>query len=197
MQRLKQTREKKPAGTLGADLGWLALAAAVFLGAGQAVVLLDARESRARAEALSIPAVEPAQAVAALESRGEEEACPENIPLTEREWLALVESCREGGIPLEIGLGLIWVESRFDRAAVNRESGCYGYCQLNPRYFPADLSPEENIRAGMGYLGALLERYEGDLEAALTAYHDGHDTGRRGYARAVLGAGEEGSTWRG
>ena len=187
--------------TLRADLGYLALVVAVFLGAGQAVALLDARESRARAEALSIPAVEPAQAVAALEpvleSPGEEGACPENIHLTEREWAALTGSCREGGIPLEIGLGLIWVESRFDPAAVNRESGCYGYCQLNPRYFPADLSPEENIRAGMGYLGALLERYEGDLEAALTAYHDGHDTGRRGYARAVLGAGEEGSTWRG
>lgn len=179
--------------SLKTDLCYLALVVAVFLGAGQAVALLDARESRG--EALSIPAAELAQTVAALEPvlelPGEEEARPGDIPLTEEEWLALTGSCWAGGIPLEIGLGLIWVESRFDRAAVNRESGCYGYCQLNPRYFPADLSPEENIRAGMGYLGALLEKYEGDLEAALTAYHDGHDTGRRDYARAVLGAGLE------
>ena len=34
----------------------------------------------------------------------------------------------------------------------------------------------------------------GDTAAALTAYHDGHDTGRRGYADAVLDAAEE---WKG
>lgn len=39
----------------------------------------------------------------------------------------------------------------------------------------------------------LLARY-GDTAAALTAYHDGHDTGRRGYADAVLDAAEE---WKG
>ena len=39
----------------------------------------------------------------------------------------------------------------------------------------------------MEYLGSLIERY-GDLSAALCSYHDGHDTGRRGYSNAVLEA---------
>ena len=64
--------------------------------------------------------------------------------------------------------------------------------QLNPRYFPADLPPEENIRVGVEYLGQLLARYS-TVEAALTAYNAGHDTGKRGYANAVLAAAER---WR-
>lgn len=44
--------------------------------------------------------------------------------------------------------------------------------------------------AGMEYLGSLIERY-GDLSAALCSYHDGHDTGRRGYSNAVLEAAEK------
>ena len=41
----------------------------------------------------------------------------------------------------------------------------------------------------MEYLGSLIERY-GDLSAALCSYHDGYDTGRRGYSNAVLEAAE-------
>lgn len=36
---------------------------------------------------------------------------------------------------------------------------------------------------------SLIDQY-GDLGAALCAYHDGHDTGRRGYSNAVLEAAE-------
>ena len=39
---------------------------------------------------------------------------------------------------------------------------------------------------------SLIDQY-GDLGAALCAYHDGHDTGRRGYSNAVLEAAER---WR-
>ena len=49
------------------------------------------------------------------------------------------------------------------------------------------------MTTGMDYLGYQLECYNGDLEAALTAYNAGHDTGARGYARAVLEAAEN---WR-
>lgn len=92
-------------------------------------------------------------------------------------------------MPQDIALGVMDVETggTFDPTAVNPVSRCYGLMQLNPVYFPSGLSPAENIQAGIGYLGELLARYD-TTDAALTAYHDGHDAGRRGYAIAVLEA---------
>lgn len=111
-----------------------------------------------------------------------------DVPLTDEEMTAVLETCEAGHIEVPTGLGLIKVESDFNPAALNPESGCYGYCQLNPKYFPTDLSPADNIRAGLEYLSYQLERYDGDLEAALTAYNAGHDTGDRTYANMVIAA---------
>lgn len=111
-----------------------------------------------------------------------------DVPLTGEEMTALLEACEAGHIDPEIALGLIQVESNFRADAMNPRSGCYGYCQLNPRYFPSDLSPADNVRVGIEYLAYQLERYGGDLEAALTAYNAGHDTGDRTYANRVLEA---------
>ena len=118
----------------------------------------------------------------------------DGIPLPEELIAVLVASCEAEGVPQDIALGVMDVETggTFDPTAVNPVSGCYGLMQLNPVYFPSGLSPAENIQAGIGYLGELLARY-GATDAALTAYHDGHDTGRRGYALAVLEAAEK---WR-
>lgn len=111
-----------------------------------------------------------------------------DTPLTSEELDALLEACEAGHVAPEIALGLIQVESSFQSGAVNEASSCYGYCQLNPSYFPSGLSPADNIRTGIGYLAEQLERYDGDLEAALTAYNAGYDTGRRTYAAMVLEA---------
>lgn len=96
-------------------------------------------------------------------------------------------ACETYNVPYELALGLIEVESNFDVDASNGR--CYGLCQLNAKYHPANLTPTENIWAGMEYLGYQLERYS-TVEAALEGYHAGHDTGARGYARAVLAAAE-------
>lgn len=133
---------------------------------------------------------EEAKIIAALEAQGYfRPEVPLSYPLQD----ALHTACERYGVEYTIALGLIEVESNFDPAAVNPNSGCYGLCQLSPRYFPRDLSPAENLEAGIAYLGAQLARYGGDIQAALTAYHDGYDTGRRGYANAVLTAAER---WR-
>lgn len=113
-----------------------------------------------------------------------------DVPLTDEDLATLLEACEAGGIPVEVGLGLIQIESGFDPAAVNPKSKCYGYCQINPRYFSADLDAAGNIRTGMAYLAEQLERYDGDMEAALTAYNAGYDTGDRTYADMVLEAAE-------
>ena len=114
-----------------------------------------------------------------------------DVPLTTEELAVLLAACETGGIAPETMLGLIQYESSFDPNALNERSGCYGYCQLNPRYFPADLSPVDNIRAGIEHLACQLERYDGDMEAALTAYNAGYDTGSRTYADMVIAAAAE------
>lgn len=114
----------------------------------------------------------------------------EDIPMSAEHQAALYEACEANGVPLELALGLIYTESRFQADADNGTS--YGLCQLNRDYFPDGLSPEENIKAGVEYLGALLERYD-TVEGALTAYNAGSDTGSRVYANAVLEAAE---MWR-
>ena len=114
------------------------------------------------------------------------------VPLAEDLQLILLDACEANGVDLALALGVIEVESSFQLDAVNQKSGCYGPMQLNPRYFPAGLPSGENIRVGVEYLGRLLARY-GTVEAALTAYNAGHDTGARGYANAVLAAAER---WR-
>lgn len=114
----------------------------------------------------------------------------EDVPLDYTLQDILYTSCDAIGVPREIGLGLIDVESDFRSDAVS-PNGCYGLCQLNPKYFPSGLSDADNIRTGIAYLGEQLERYDGDLEAALTGYRYGHDNGRRGYADEVLAKAEK------
>lgn len=116
----------------------------------------------------------------------------EEIPLDAELQEVLFACCDEYGIPYEIALGLIQTESQFNPYVVSY-SGCYGLCQLNPVYFPSGLAPADNIRHGMKYLARQINAY-GSVEAGLTAYNAGHDTGDRYYASAVLSAAE---MWRG
>lgn len=109
------------------------------------------------------------------------------IPLSEELQAVLYEACTENDVPRALVLGVIEVESCFLSDADNGQ--CYGLMQLNRKYFPDGLSPEDNLRAGIEYLGRLLKEY-GDTAAALTAYNAGYDTGRRAYANAVLAAAE-------
>lgn len=115
----------------------------------------------------------------------------ETVPLEQDLQKELWDACEECGVDYALGLALVKTESEFDVNIVNQDTGCYGLCQLNPEYFPVGLTPAENIRAGIKYLGELLETYHGDTPAALRAYHRGHDDGDRVYSNAVLSAVEE------
>lgn len=131
------------------------------------------------------PAAEPEEETISFTYR-------EEIPLSEELQEALWEACQEYSIDTALVLGVIEVESTFRTDAVSCV-GCYGLMQLNPAYFPSDLSPAENIQHGVKFLAELLERYSGDEGAALTAYNAGHDTGSRVYAQKVQAAAER---WR-
>lgn len=111
----------------------------------------------------------------------------DDVPLSYELQDVLQTECERCGVDYALALGLIETESGFDPDADN--GLCYGLMQLNRDYFPADLSPAENIRAGIEYLADQLGRYE-TVEAALCGYNAGHDTGARDYANAVLAAAE-------
>lgn len=116
----------------------------------------------------------------------------EDVPLERELQATLREACEEHGVPVSLALGLIEEESHFQVDVVSGK-GAYGLCQLNPKYFPDDLTPAENIRAGVGYLGELLEWHRDPAEA-LRAYNLGYDDGDRRFANAVLTAAER---WKG
>lgn len=115
----------------------------------------------------------------------------EDVPLDADLQAVLWEACEEYGVEYALALGLMEVESSFWEDAVSA-ANCYGLMQLNPKYFPSGLSSEDNIRYGVAFLAEKIAQY-GNLEAALTAYNAGHDTGDREYAGNVLAAAER---WR-
>lgn len=175
----------------------MAAFAGVFLTANLAVWVMDCAAYRAAGAVTGVdkPPVAaivtevPIDCTRLIEAAEAFRADPYNpaIPLARDLQKALREACEAHTVPVSLALGLIQVESSFDPEAVS-PGGDYGLCQLNPRYFPSNLTPAENLQAGVGYLGKLLEQYDGDIGAALTAYNAGHDTGSRSYSNLILNA---------
>lgn len=164
---------------------------AVVCAAGTAVEWLDEQPVVEEAPPVVIeePEEDPMEAEKIEEALIEQGYFREDVPMDYDLQDILFTLCDDLGIPREIGLGLIDVESDFNPDAVS-PNGCYGLCQLNPRYFPSGLSSADNIRTGIAYLGEKLEKYNGDMAAALTAYNAGHDTGKRFYSSKVMAAAE-------
>lgn len=129
------------------------------------------------------------EAIAARKEELEEEPFWQTVPLDEECRTALEEACEKHGVPICLALGVIHEESRFDPEAGNDIS--YGLMGLNKKYYPSDLTPAENIRSGVAHLAGQIERYDGDIQAALRAYNLGYDDDDRRYARAVLDASEK------
>ena len=138
------------------------------------------------------PALEPDEACCGLnpETDWEPFVFHEEIPLSESLQCILWDDCQQYGVPYAVALGLIETESNFRPEADN--GTCYGLMQLNRNYFPNNLPAGEQIGEGVRFLGELLEKYDGDTAAALTAFNAGHDTGARGYANLVL---ERAAAW--
>lgn len=130
-----------------------------------------------------------AEAIAARRAELENELFWQTVPLDAECRAALEEACEEHRVPICLALSVMHEESRFDPEASNDIS--YGLMGLNKKYYPADLTPAENIRAGVVHLAGQIERYDGDIQAALRGYNKGWDDGDRVYARAVLDASEK------
>ncbi len=87
--------------------------------------------------------------------------------------------CHNFGVPVELVLAIIEVESSWDAKAVSNK-GAMGIMQLMPvtareLLVENPFDPESNISAGVCYLKELLDRF-GNLELALAAYNAGPDS---------------------
>lgn len=173
--------------------------AGCFLVPHLAVWAMDAAASRATEEdkpQVDVVEIVPpvdckplAEAIAARKAELENTLFWQTVPLDAECREVLEDVCEEHSVPICLALGVIHEESRFDPEAGNDIS--YGLMGLNKKYYPADLTPAENIRAGVAHLAGQIERYDGDIQAALRGYNKGWDDGDRAYARAVLDASEK------
>lgn len=179
----------------------LAALAGCFLAPHLAVWAMDTAAYRAveadkpQVEVVEVEIVPPidftplAEAIAARKAELENELFWQTVPLDAECRAALEEACQERRVPICLVLGVIHEESRFDPEAGNDIS--YGLMGLNKKYYPSDITPAENIQAGVAHLAGQIERYDGDIQAALRAYNKGYDDGDRVYARKVLDASEK------
>ena len=122
--------------------------------------------------------------VAEKKKKDPEKTIYDVLPLKKSVIDAIVETCEKNDIPVLNAIGIIDLESQFNVDA-RAGSGCYGLCQLNPRYFPKNLSPEDNVRYGIDYLASHYKNYK-DWTKAYNAYNAGHVTGDTKYANKVF-----------
>ena len=106
----------------------------------------------------------------------------DSIPMPYDHQCILRAACWEWDVDFCTMLGLYQLESTFNADAENGTH--YGYGQLSQYYFPNTKDPVSNIRRSTQLIAEKLEQY-GNLDAALCAYHEGHDTGDRGYSDTV------------
>lgn len=111
-----------------------------------------------------------------------------HVPPAPADRVALVrpvaeQAARDHGVPVELVLGVIRVESSFNPRARSSVGAC-GLMQLMPQtarslarrlgredYDVYD--PEFNVQAGTAYLAFLLKMFQGDLHLALAGYNSG------------------------
>ena len=90
---------------------------------------------------------------------------------------AVHQAAKENKIDPKLVSAVIEQESRYNPHAVS-ESGAVGLMQLMPATAKEmgvkdPLNPVENIKAGTKYLSSLLNRYQGNVILALSAYNAG------------------------
>lgn len=164
---------------------------------------LETRITAAKASEGAIAAAWRAKAMErALEPVADRFARKYSIPRSLAREIAA--AAQEFGIEPRVAFGLVRTESSFRRTVVSR-AGAVGYTQvlpstarwIEPGTTRADLfDTRTNLRVGFKYLRYLIDKYNGNLRLALTAYNRGPGTvdrllrqGRNpenGYASKVL-----------
>lgn len=124
-----------------------------------------------------------------------------DVPLDEDIQLYIIHLCEERHIDPAVVVAMIGRESNYDEYALGDNGNSYGLMQVQPRWHYDRMtrlncmnlySPFQNITVGIDFLAELLDRYDGDIAKALTAYNQGSYKGTvSNYAKAVMEAAEE------
>lgn len=111
-----------------------------------------------------------------------------DVPMPTEHQQIVREWCEGLDIDERLIYGIIYAESGFDQDAINPETGCFGYMQLNPQWFdPVRFSaPDWNLQAGILEFARLMCTYQ-DATAALLAYNNGETGAKRLIDRGVTG----------
>ena len=89
--------------------------------------------------------------------------------------------CADYEIPVELALAVIETESSYEADAVS-PVGAKGLMQIIPEFHEDRMNrlnctdlfdPKQNVTVGMDFLSELIEKYDGNLHKALTAYNNG------------------------
>lgn len=97
----------------------------------------------------------------------------------------------EFGLDRALVRSVVWAESKFDPSAKS-DKGASGLMQLMPETFAACamalnidgaenkiFDPETSLRCGCYYLSLMLDKFDGDVDAALMAYNAGEQNARK------------------
>lgn len=124
-----------------------------------------------------------------------------DVPLDEELQLHIIEQAESNGIDPAIIMAMAFKESTYTPDRIGDGGNSYGLLQVQPRWHYERmtrlgctdlLDPFQNVTVAVDYLCELLNRYDGDIAKALTAYNKGHYSGTiTNYAKNVLAKAEE------
>lgn len=113
----------------------------------------------------------------------------------------IVTLAKENGIDPAIIFGMIKRESNFNAGAIGDGGDSEGLMQIQKKWHSKRmdklgcndlLDPFQNVAVGIDYLAEQLDRYDGDMEKALTGYNQGSYRGVvTKYAKGVLETAED------
>lgn len=147
------------------------------------------------AERFSDKPEEPAEVVEAV-AEYQEPRPLYDVPLSNEVQRYIFNVSDYYGIEPVLVLAIIERESNYNEAAIGDGGESYGLMQVQARWHIARmdrlgvedlLNPYQNITVGVDILAECIDRYDGDIGAALTAYNRGSYQGKVSeYAKDVL-----------
>ena len=109
-----------------------------------------------------------------------------DVPMPEEHQEIVRYWCQQLDVDERMVYGVIFAESNFDQYAINPETGCFGYMQLNRDIYDYDrfCEPERNLYAGIAELARLRCIYR-DATMVLLCYNNGEAGAHRLIAKGV------------
>lgn len=123
------------------------------------------------------------------------------VPLDHDLQAHIIHTCEDYGVDAAIVFAMIDQETDFDANDIGDGGESFGLLQVQPKWHEERmerlgcedlLDLFQNVTVSIDYLAEQIDRYDGDVAKALTAYNQGHFKGVvTEYAKSVLETAEE------